>query len=137
MRKIKCVIYGKEFTTNHHSKKTCSFVCQNKNKKLLAKKSYEKAKTDPVKMEEIRKKASGRYKPVSVCRICGKIIVQTLTSTGHTAKRYHDDCIIKDCLSTIYAGKVLSHNQQLLLYSRGYTIKDLKEEFVRGEENDI
>ena len=134
MRKIKCVICGKEFTTNHHSKKTCSFDCQSRNNKQLAKKSYEKIKADPAKMEELRERQRCRYKPISVCRICGTPITQSTTSTGHTAKRYHDDCIIKDCLSTIYAGKVLSHNQQLLLYSRGYTIKELKEEYIYGQD---
>ena len=124
MRVVKCKICGKEFQTNHHSKITCSKECSEKNHndwyKTLSSEEKTKAK---------------KYKPTSVCRICGKIIEQTVTSTGRTAKRYHDDCVIKDCLSTIYAGKHISHEQQLRLYARGYTIKELKEEFINAEDD--
>lgn len=128
MRTVKCKICGKEFQTNHHSKITCSQECSNKNRfdryKMMSKE--EKQKTHEY--------YASKHEPKSVCRICGKIIEQNVTSTGHTAKRYHDECVIKDCLSTMYAGKRISHSQQLRLYSRGYTIKELKEEFINGKD---
>ncbi|WP_407397759.1 hypothetical protein [Treponema sp.] len=125
---MNCKICGKEFTTNHHNKLTCSKECSDRNKNDRYKMMTSEKK------QELREYYESRYQPKSICRICGKVVEQAVLSTRRTSKRYHDDCVIKDCLATIYAGKAISKSQQLRLYSRGYTIKELKEEFINGKD---
>lgn len=130
MRKVSCVICGTEFETDHPTKKLCGEECQKKNKREKAKKWYMDNINNPEFVEHVRKVARENYKPAAKCRLCGKIIEQDVLPTGHTHKFYHDDCVIKDCLSTIYEKKKLTQAQKLRLYSRGYTLKELKEEFI-------
>lgn len=129
MRVVKCKICGKEFQTNHHSKITCSQECSKKNHEEWYK------MLSPEGKQKLKERYKKNYQSTSVCRICGKIIEQDMAADRRTQKRYHDECVIKDCLSTIYAGKRISQSQQLRLYSRGYTIKELKEEFINAEDD--
>ena len=69
-----------------------------------------------------------RAKAVTYCRLCGKPIERNY-STGHKdTSRMHDECVYKDILETLKAGKPLDTKQKSRLEFRGYTVAEFKEE---------
>lgn len=69
-----------------------------------------------------------RAKAVTYCRLCGKPIERNY-STGHKdTSRMHDECVYKDILETLKAGKPLDSKQKSRLEFRGYTLAEFKEE---------
>ena len=123
----KCIICGKEFIPYYGAAKTqklcqdpeCLRIHRNKASHMRYLNEQEEAKLN----EKIRQ----RRKSVVLSRICGRRIVRdTPLELRASTSTMHEECVFRDCVKTIAAGKNLSGMQQQRLYSRGWTTEDVK-----------
>ena len=120
----KCIVCNAEFTpaarNNEKRQICCSPECSKEREKQLTK---ERQNTDKYKKraKELYKKRSKNH---TVCRLCGK---PTVTGSTGWKSHYHDECILDDCSRTIESGRKLTKAQYNRMYTRGYTIDDLRE----------
>lgn len=120
----KCVICDAEFTpampNNAKRQICCSPECSKEHNRRLAK---ERQATDKYRKhaKELYKKRSENH---TLCRLCGK---PTISGPTGWKSHYHDECILDDCAKTIKSGRKLTKTQYNRMYTRGYTLDDLKE----------
>ena len=124
----KCVICGKEFTPYicyGDRQKCCSQECR----KIYVKKNqmnYYNSRSAEKKQNYkllLQKKRNGHVK----CKICGEPVYRELYF-GEPLPQMHEECVIKDVTQTIIAGGKITRAQQSRLYSRGYTITEIRKE---------
>lgn len=114
-----CILCGKEFNPYNSRHIYCSKECCYS--ETLRKKSEEYYECEDVRR---KKKIYERKRSTCYCKICNKPIKRVFIH-DHEKTQMHDECIIKDCVETLKAGKKLSTCQRQRLYSRSYTIREL------------
>ena len=122
----KCVICGKMYEPYRNGQKTCSAECRKEMMRREAR-EYWHAHKDEMH-EKQRKRARAKHNGRTKCMICGEPIIRTWIY-GEGKPRTHTECVIKDCIKTINAGKYLDHTQSQRLYRIGYTIGEFMEEY--------
>lgn len=120
MTKI-CKICGREFETNHGTKKLCSKNCAVINKRLQAKEWYR------IHGRVYKKQKNN----IVLCRICGEPIHRTCGIRSTSIM--HDECVFRQCKDVLKAGEKLSTAQIQRLSARGYTQKEFIEEYISNE----
>ena len=129
-----CVICGKEYEPYRcYGKRqlTCSPECRKKYARIYAQnhpKRYEYAASAKARA---KKRRNGHV----ICRICGQPVFRTF-AVGEGTPQMHEECVLEDCRATLMSGGKLNRAQQSRLYSRGWTIGDMKryvEEIKNGE----
>lgn len=125
-----CVNCGKKFEPHHHRCKTCSAKCSEEH---LKKRCEEYRKLEHVRKARamnMRKLIDGHV----ICRICGQPIFRNFIEGVHASVSVmHDECVFADIAETINSGNHLNNAQIQRLYSRGYTLKEFKEEMKEGK----
>ena len=124
-----CIICGALFTPHKNlinRQLCCSPECSIKNRYEINKRWRSK----PENVEKRHRKYKERTKDKTVCKICGKPTEAVYTS--HKT-HYHDECIVNEAVEVYKSGQNLTDAQYLRLYSRGYTMRDIKR-FVRERE---
>lgn len=120
----KCMICGKEFEPNIHvgdRQVCCSKECSYKrNLAYNIRYSIERNK---------RNKAMGIGQSKVKCMYCGEHVPNIYTEHGYGKLRYHEECMIKDCITAFNQFGKLPNIQKRRLYGRGYTIAEFKEEY--------
>lgn len=116
-----CMICGKEFETNHGTKKFCSKECAAINHRQVAKDWYR------IHGKVYRKQSNG----IVLCRICGEPIYRNVGIRSTSIM--HDECVFKQCKDVLQAGEKLSTAQIQRLSARGYTQKEFIEEYISNE----
>ena len=123
----KCVICGKEFEPVYNMKsrqKTCSRECRaimiRENSRIYKKQYYVREK-HLAYMRNHNKKA--------ICRLCGKPIFRDYTVGIIARTQMHDECVFEDCAKTLKAGERLTTAQYQRLASRGYGVREFREEW--------
>lgn len=129
-----CVICGKEFLKYQSCQITCSKECSLENRKRRQYELYHSDIEFARKSRRISSKKIRHANPSVRCLICGEIIYRAPDEDWkHSKPRMHDECIYKDCVATLKAGERLSQRQYLRIQSRGWTLKEFKEEFLCSE----
>lgn len=121
-----CIVCGKEFEAARHNYVCCSKECTKYNCQYGYRLSSEKYKKVLALRERVRNNRQRK------CRICGKTIEREKVE-DELYKQIHEQCIIDDCVKSMKAGKRMTNTQFSRLYSRGYTVRDLKETILNGE----
>ena len=63
-----------------------------------------------------------------MCRICGKPVYRDINK--RSTATMHDECVFSQCADVMSSGEQLTKAQIQRLYSRGYTIKEFKEDYM-------
>jgi hypothetical protein len=125
----KCIMCGKPFEPYAPLKNKqicCSKEC-GRMRRLEMQREYEKTG----KMKKYRAEYyKERTKNKTLCGICGKPTVAE--DTTHKPQ-YHLECILNESIEAYKSGQILTDAQYLRLYSRGYTMRDIKR-IVRERE---
>ena len=119
-----CKICGGEFLKTSVNKLTCSPECAHENA-IRNMRRYREENRD---LYNVYSRKYHKEHPKSRCKICGKLIQRGLD--GHIKTQMHDECIYDDILATIKAGQQLTKTQYLRMQSRGWTMKEFKEEYL-------
>lgn len=112
-----CTVCGRIYIPIRYDQLTCSAECR---------------AIHNAEIKHSRDKMYYKYKPTSLCKICGKTVVNSYEFNPNRRKSatMHDECVYEDCRKTLEAGETLNHVQLLRLQARGYTIPEFKEEFM-------
>ena len=114
-----CKICGKQFETNNRRKICCSNECSKKNARIIT-----KLWNDRFHRDYQRKRNKGTV----LCRICGEPVFRDIHK--RSTATMHDDCVFEQCADILLSGNKLTKAQMQRLYSRGYTIKEFKEDYM-------
>lgn len=97
----------------------CSSECSIKNRYEINK----RWNSNPETIERRHRIYRERTKHKTLCKICGKPTVAE--DTTHKPQ-YHTECVVNEAVEIIKAGQKLTETQYNRLYSRGYTMRDIK-----------
>lgn len=126
-----CIECGKKFTTYRFIQKVCGPECRGIRTKRMAKEWYEENHDYVISMA---KKAQINKPGKARCRLCGKIIKQAMISDHKGRVTMHDECVYNDAIKTLQSGKELSNIQKQRLRTRGFTVRELKNEVNEVEK---
>lgn len=133
----KCIICGKEFVPYYGAVKRQK-LCQDPECLRIHKDNYARIHYQNEREEaRFKEKVRHRRKSVVLCRICGRQIIRnTPLELRASTSTMHEECVFRDCVKTIAAGKNLSGMQQQRLYARGWSTKDVKRIAMGLEDKD-
>ena len=127
-----CVECGKEFSTYRPIQKVCSPECREQRELRRRKEWYAENREYVIQMvRTYNLQKSG----VARCRLCGKLIKQVMLSDHKGRAQMHDECVYNDAVKTLQSGNELTEVQQQRLRTRGYSIRELKNEINKEENN--
>lgn len=118
-----CEICGAKFEPRYNLQnwqKCCNKACS---KELIRRGAQERRATEKYKQQR-RARYWREHAERVKCRICGQIIPPLLYNGKRP--RYHEACVVKDCLNTLRRGERLSKTQTNRAYTRGISVKDLR-----------
>lgn len=119
-----CKICGNEFLKTSVNKQTCSTECSREN----AARNMRRYNSDNKEALAAYSRKRRKEHPTARCKICGELIQRG--NDGHIKTQMHDECIYNDILETLKSGHRIFPTQYLRLQSRGWTLKEFKEEFL-------
>lgn len=122
--KKKCLICGNEFNARDRRQKLCSDECR--------KISFTRYKREYNSRPEVRKRNieyMRNHNPRPLCKICGKPIIRDYSTGIKTVTQMHDECVYADVVKTLKEGKQLNTAQYQRLASRGYGLREFREEW--------
>lgn len=127
-----CRTCGKQFSATRVNTTYCSPECRENGIKDYKRRYREDNK------EYYRQYSRNRYRMIctmlrektstSICKICGKPVEPYWNSIRRVSQQLHESCIIEDVKTAIRNQSEVSELQRLRCYSRGISIKELRDE---------
>lgn len=127
----KCVICGKSFTP-YYCKRNTQITCSKECRVLYNRKTALAKYYSDITANREKNRITSRIRRSGICNctLCGKPIIHSY-KPGDIKVRMHKECVIKDCINTLNAGKILTSAQRQRIYARGYTLNEFKVEFAK------
>ena len=131
METKKCEVCGAEYVPAYPPMWKRSKYCSDKCRKEAVRnwqRSYYSEHRDEINEKDRNRRMNN---PHVVCKLCGKVIDKRKESVqSNSSIQYHEHCVMLDTLDTLRDGSQLTRAQRSRLESRGWGLKDFREEFA-------